>query len=70
MSYKVFLKEFEKSLPNFIQSNAKELSDDIIDLMKFALEKDGLEIRGFFSMTREDNSVRKTIKFKDLTKNS
>jgi hypothetical protein len=70
MSYKIFIKEFEKSLPSFMQKYARDISDEIIELMKFALEKDGLEIRGFFSMKIEKNNIRKTIKFKDLTKKS
>lgn len=38
--------------------------------MKFALENDGLEIRGVFSMKSEKGLERKTIKFKDLIKHS
>lgn len=68
MSYKNFLEEFAKSLPPFLKNNSREISDDIIDLMKFALERDGLEIRGVFSMKSEKGLERKTIKFKDLTK--
>ena len=68
MSYKIFLEEFEKSLPPLLQSNAREISDDIIDIMKFALEKEGLEIRGFFAMKSEKSDIRNTVTFKDLTK--
>ena len=68
MTYKLFLEEFEKSLPKFMQSRSREISDDIIDLMKSALEKDGLEIRGKFSMNVGGSAERKTVKFKDLTK--
>ena len=68
MTYKLFLEEFKKSLPKFMQSRSREISDDIIDLMKSALEKDGLEIRGKFSMNVGESAERKTVKFKDLTK--
>lgn|GEM_PF-4686179 len=68
MSYKNFLKEFEKSLPPFLRNNSREIAGDIIDLMKFALERDGLEIRGFFAMKSEKGGKRKTIILKDLTK--
>ena len=70
MSYKNFLEEFEKSLPLFLKSNSRAISNDIIDIMKFALEKDGLEIRGKFSMKYEKGLNRKTVKFKDLIKHS
>ena len=70
MSYKNFLDEFEKSLPPFLTNNSREIAGDIIDLMKFALENDGLEIRGILSMKSEKGLERKTIKFKDLTKHS
>jgi hypothetical protein len=68
VSYKNFLEEFEKSLPLFLKNNSRAISNDIIDIMKFALERDGLEIRGAFSMKSEKGLNRKTLKFKDLTK--
>ncbi len=68
MSYKNFLEEFKKSLPPFLQNHSRAIASDIIDLMKFAIEKDGLEIRGVFSMKSEKGLERKTVKFKDLTK--
>ena len=68
MSYKIFIEEFAKSLPSFLKNNSREISNDIIDLMKFAIERDGLEIRGVFSMKLEKELKRKSVKFKDLTK--
>ena len=68
MSYKNFLKEFEKSLPPFLKNNSREISNDIIDIMKFALERDGLEIRGFFAMKSEKGGKRKAVILKDLAK--
>ena len=52
----------------FLKNNSRAISNDIIDIMKFALERDGLEIRGAFSMKSEKGLNRKTLKFKDLTK--
>ena len=65
-SHKDFLTEFVQNLPPFLQSETKNIYEDIMSLITQALKEDGIEIRGAFSMKASTKKVRNIITFKDL----
>ena len=67
--YKDFIDKFHEKLPAFLKNDAQQISKDIIIQIQEGIKKDGVEFRGYFSISKVQKTERKSIifrNFKDL----
>ena len=67
--YKDFLASFQAKIPKFLQSNTHKIAEDIVHEIHKGIAKDGIEIRGHFSITKKQKTERKSIIFRSFQKN-
>ncbi len=66
-SHKDFIQNFSQKIPQFMEKEAHNIYEDIVNIISENTKKNGVEIRRYFSITQHKREKRDRIIFKDLT---
>ena len=67
--YRDFIEKFQEKLPDFLKNYSQEIAKNIVIQIQEGVNKDGVELRGYFSIKKTQKKERKSIifrNFKDL----
>ena len=67
--YRDFIEKFQEKLPDFLKNYSQEIAKNIVIQIQEGVKKDGVELRGYFSIKKMQKKERKSIifrNFKDL----